>query len=99
MPTLWESHLATPMPDECRGAVIEEIDLAVLAADATGGLQAYYSLGRGLTPGHIARLGLCYRDLGVAGRQLTGEARAYFLRLEVLMRQALEECAARPVAV
>jgi hypothetical protein len=88
---LWQQHIQAPFPPSCRGRAIEGIELITLDADAAGCLQTYFATGRALTTGHVAILGRCYHDLGVVQRQLTGEARTYFQRLEQIAGAVLDK--------
>ena len=87
---LWQLHLQTTFPAACRGKDIEGIDLATLDADAVACLKTYFVTGRALTTGHVAMLGRCYHDLGLVQRQLKGDAREYFHRLEQVSGKVLE---------
>ncbi len=90
---LLNEHKAAQFPAGYRGEEIRGIDLVLLDADTVGCIDTY--IGRNFRNGNLdnantAILGLCYRDIAMVVRDLSGEAMEYFQRLETLARLTLE---------
>lgn len=87
---LWQRHRMAPFPPDCRGRIINGIDLALLDSSIAGCASCFVQDGGKLDLAHTALLVACYRDLAVILTNLAGEEMAYFRRLERLSGLILE---------
>lgn len=86
---LWREHSAVPFPKASRCREVSGNDLIALDYTTAGCISTYLSRGS-LDAWRLSVLGMCYHGLGVVARELDGEEREYFRRLEIMARQVLE---------
>jgi hypothetical protein len=87
---LWREHCSARFPDGLAGQEIAGICVALLDTLAAGCIQSFLDSGRKLDDEKLAVLDSCGRDLAAVVPSLTGEARAYFIRLEKLSSMTLD---------
>ncbi len=86
----WQRHRMAQFPPDCRGRIINGIDLALLDSSIAGCASCFIEHGGKLDLEHTALLTTCYRDLAVVLTGVAGEELAYFRRLERLSGLILE---------
>lgn len=87
---LYDQHLTTPFPDRRSGETILGVDLVLVDSD-TAGLADKYIHSRGnLGADDIRILNRCYSDLETVVKELSGEDRQYFARLQNIVGLILE---------
>ncbi len=87
---LWQRHRMAPFPPDCRGRVMNGIDLALLDSSVASCASCFVREAGKLDLAHTALLAACYRDVAVVLTGLAGEEFAYFRRLERLTGRILE---------
>jgi hypothetical protein len=88
--TIWREHDAAPFPEGVAGLEVAGICVTSLDTFAAGCIQTYVDSGGRLDQERVAVLASCSRDFAVVVPQMTGEAKAYFARLEKLTSMVLE---------
>jgi len=87
---LWDDFLLAPYPEACAVRDIRWVEVILLDSYAAGCVSSFLHNEGFLDLQRTAVLGLCYGDLTVVLTELKGEGRAYFARLEELVRLVLE---------
>jgi hypothetical protein len=87
---LWREHCAAPFPERLAGQEVAGICVASLDTFAAGCIQTFVSHGGRLGDEKVAVLDCCRRDLSVVVKEMNGEAKEYFARLENLARMVLD---------
>ncbi len=90
---LYKEHINRKFPAGYGGEEILGIDLVMLDADTAGCIDTYLRQKKNnnkLDTWRTAILGICYRNLSLIVRELSGEAKEYFTALETMARLTLE---------
>jgi hypothetical protein len=88
---IWEIHRTSKFPSGYGGEVIDGIDLVLLETYVAGCVFTFIQNGGRLDIWRTAILGRCYRDLSVLINHLSGEAKKYFSRLEIISNLILKD--------
>jgi hypothetical protein len=97
--SLWSEHCNAGFPDGLSGAEFEGICVTYLDAIAAGCIQTFLAHGGMLELAQATALDLCRRDLATVVSHMSGAAKEYFARLEVLATLVLEDNSARAEAM
>jgi hypothetical protein len=87
---LYDQHLTTPFPDRRGGETVLGVDLVLVDSDTAGLVDKYIHSRGHLSADDIRILNHCYSDLKTVVKELSGEDRQYFARLQNVVGLMLE---------